>query len=281
MSTEFIDGTAGKIAVHHLTDAGATQPSDRTLVVCHATGFLGRVYRAMAHELRHDATVIALDFRAHGDSDAPSAADGMNWSGMADDLEAVLAHVGANELHGFGHSMGGAALLEVERRTPGTFNTAFVFEPIVPPPGAINPDGSPIVRGALGRTRTFASRSETLQRYASRPPLGLFRADVLHDYVTHGFADTDTGEVTLKCAPENEAATFLNAGQIHLGLMTEIELDVVVGVSSDGQLPAQLAPVVAEKLPNGVLMEFLTLTHFGPLQDPVLVANAVRQLMLD
>ncbi len=274
MSTEFVDGTAGRIAVHHLGGSG-----ERTLVVCHASGFLGRVYRALAEELADIVDVVALDFRGHGDSDTPETVEEFSWLSMTNDLQAVLEHLNRDELHGFGHSLGGAVLAEAERQAPGTFMSMFLFEPVITPED-VHLSHSPMVRAARARMATFPSRALALQRYASRPPLGLFRADVLHDYVTHGFTETNDGQATLKCLPESEANTFANAGEIHLGLLREIELDVVVGRSGDDGLPTQLAGPIADSLANGRLQEFANITHFGPLQDPVVVANALRELVV-
>lgn len=267
-----IDGEVGKIAVH---DLGGEGPD--TLIVAHATGFLGMVYRALAHELRSDVHVIAVDMRAHGDSDAPSAAEDFSWKGMADDLKRAIEHMNPGRLHGFGHSKGGAALLEVERTQPGTFTTAMVFEPVVPP--GLFPNGSPLQKAAAGRLRTFPSRGHALERYAARPPLGLFRADVLYDYTQHGFRETESGEIVLKCTPENEAMTFSQAGTVPLASLAEIELEILVGRSGDDGFPAQMAQSVADTLPNGRIIDFPTITHFGPLQDPVIVANALRQMV--
>ena len=61
--------------------------------------------------------------------------------------------------------------------------------------------------------------------------------------------------------------------------MSEIELAVVVGMSGDGELPARLAEAVADALPNGTLRTFPTMTHFGPLQDPVTVGLAMVETM--
>ncbi len=274
-TSTMIDGDVGPIAVH---DFGGQ--SDATLIVAHATGFLGQVYAAFARELANQARVVALDFRAHGDSATPDDHEQFSWHRMADDLQAVIDYLGAPTLHAFGHSMGGAAVLEVERRSPGTFRSALLFEPIVPPGPFSDTGESPLSKAALGRTRTFASRGEALQRYASRPPLGLFRADVLNDYVRHGFVETDEG-ITLKCRPESEAATFTNAGELSLEMLPEIELGVVVGRSGDGGWPAQIASTVAIELPNGRLRDFPTLTHFGPLQDPVSVALAMAEALAD
>jgi len=266
---EFIDGNAGRIAIHDFGGEGA-----HTLLVCHATGFLGAIYRAMAAELKTSMRVVALDFRGHGDSAHPQTPDGFSWTAMTDDLDAVIDHLAAPVLHGFGHSMGGATLLEAERRRPGTFTSAMLFEPIVPP-GPFE-GNSPLVEAARGRLRSFPSRAQALQRYASKPPLGLFRADVLHDYATHGFTDSEDG-ITLKCTPESEATTFSKAGTITFESLREIELDVVVAKSGDGGLPALLADAIVGQLPNGVPLEFPHLTHFGPLQDPVTVAAALRK----
>ena len=268
-----IDGGVGPIALHHLAGDG-----EEILLVAHASGFLGQVYAAFARELASHVRVVALDFRGHGDSGTPTEESQFSWHGMADDLQATVDHLSAPKLHGFGHSMGGAALLEVERRRPGTFHSALVFEPIVPQGPFSDTGESPLSRAALGRLRSFPNRGDALQRYASKPPLGLFRADVLNAYVRHGFADTDDG-VTLKCLPESESSTFINAGEINVDMLPQVDLAVVVGKSGDGGLPAQLAESVADALPNGRLREFPTITHFGPLQDPVSVALAMVETM--
>ena len=273
MSTpKFIDGAVGKIAIH---DLGGDGPE--TLLVAHATGFLGRVYRAFASELKNDLRVVAVDMRAHGDSDAPTNEADFDWRGMANDLTRAVEHLGAPTLHGFGHSMGGAALLEVERTNPGTFASAMVFEPVVPP-ATFGDQPTPIQRAAAARLRSFPSSGHAFERYSARPPLGLFRADVLHDYVRHGFSEDDTGEVTLKCSPESEAATFGMAGTIPLASLSEIALDVVVARGGDDGMVGGLVDSIVEALPKGNAVEFPTITHFGPLQDPVIVANAMRDL---
>lgn len=268
----FIDGGAGQLALHDFGGSG-----DRVLLVAHATGFLAQVYRAFAQELTNELRVVGVDMRGHGDSDAPTAPSDFNWRYMAEDLAQAIDHIDANELHGFGHSYGGAAMLEVERTRPGTFTSAMAFEPIVPP--TTLPAESPVVDAARRRLRSFPSRGHALERYSARPPLGWLRSDVLHDYVRHGFIETDTGEITLKCTPESEANTFAMAGTVPLGSLAEIELDVVIARSGDHEFAAALAEAAVDQLPNGRLLDFPTLTHFGPLQEPVAVAGEMRRLI--
>lgn len=268
----FLTGSAGTLAVHDFGGQG-----DRVLLICHATGFHSQVYRAFADELVDDVRVVGVDMRGHGDSEAPRDPADFDWRLMADDLKVAIEHLEARELHGFGHSKGGAVLLEVERTLPGTFRSAMVFEPIVPP-GKF-PGETPIATAARGRLRAFPTRGHALERYASRPPLGLLRADVLHDYVHHGFRELADGTVTLKCTPESEANTFLMAGSIPLTSLSEIQLDVAVARSGDEGLAAGLVEAIVDQLPNGELLEFNTLTHFGPLQEPVVVANEMTRII--
>ena len=272
-----IDGPAGPLALRELTGGPA---STDTLLIAHANGFHGQCYRAFAQALGKSVRVFAFDFRGHGDSAAPNDLDGFDWSAFTGDVSTAgeyLKGLGIDQVHGFGHSLGGATMIDLEREQPGSFATVFTFEPVVPPPMTFDPN-SPLIRSAEGRLRSFPSVAGALMRYAARPPLGYFQADVLFDYVHHGLIEAPDGAMTLKCKPEHEAEIYRRGAlTIHLDQMTEVESTVVVGRSGDDGLPAQLAGLLVEKLPNGELVDFPDITHFGPLQDPVGVANAVRE----
>lgn len=277
MTTTHIAGAGVELAIHELGGPDDRGVEDEVLIIAHATGFLGRVYRAFAEGLTDRVRVIALDFRAHGDSTTPSTPVEFDWSLMADDLTRVVAHIDAPVVHAFGHSMGGATILEVERVAPGTFASAWLFEPIIPGDEVSFTGDSPLEIGARIRRPGFGSVAEALTRYAAKPPLGLFRADVLHDYVTHGFHEAADGSVTLKCLPESEATTFGMTGGIRAEAMSTVDVRTVVAASGDGGMPAALASPLVNAMPKATLMKFPFLTHFGPLQEPVSVAAAVRR----
>lgn len=261
-----------------LHDLGGEGPA---LLIVHATGFCAGAYRPLAAALGAGFHVWALDVRGHGDSDAP--ADGsMSWDAISNDVLAAVSAIGDGPVGpvAVGHSMGGAAILQAERKVPGTFRGAYVYEPIVFPAGApvSDPTQNPLAVGAARRRPTFPSRAEALLRYASRPPLGELRADALAAYVEHGFRDLADGTVTLKCPPEREAATFAAAGRITTQEVTGLPLPTIVAAGQGGGPgpdPASFAPLVAEALPHSELRVYPHLGHFGPLQDPPTVAEEI------
>jgi pimeloyl-ACP methyl ester carboxylesterase len=261
------------IAVH---DLGGDGP---TLLICHATGFCGGAYRPLAAALAPHHHVFALDARGHGESTPP--ADGrFEWSGMADDVGAVAAAVGSvapGPIHVVGHSMGGAAALLAEHRQPGTFTSAYLYEPIVPPgPVPAAPVGNPMAQAARRRREIFPSRRSALHRYASRPPLAILRADSLAAYVEHGFEDLEDGSVRLRCRGENEARTFEATGSIHAGMVGGLALPTTVAVGgTDTGMVADFSPTLVAALPHAILQRHPHLGHFGPLQDPVTIAAAI------
>ena len=253
------------------------------LLVCHATGFHGLAYRPLAQCLAERFTVWALDFRGHGSS-APAPGDDYAWSGMGADVAACAEAIGAARLHGFGHSMGGAALLLAERSRPGTFESLFLYEPIVLPRGFFDrPDDNPLAKGARNRREVFDSRAEALARYSSRSPLGVMRADALAAYVEGGFVDLPDGRVRLACSAETEARTFEASGGLPMEEAAGIRVPATVAAGTVGGVPnpGAFASAIAEALPVGRFRSFEDLGHFGPLEAPGAVAAAAVRELLD
>jgi pimeloyl-ACP methyl ester carboxylesterase len=258
------------LAVHHL--GGKGEP----LLVAHATGFCGHAYRPLAAALHPHFDVWALDFRGHGDSTRPRNGD-FSWDAMAADALTAIEAVRNGPLVAVGHSMGGAALLLAELSRPGVLRSAYLYEPIVFPPGYVHAGPSPMATSARRRRRSFPSKAEALSRYASRPPLGTLRADALAAYVDHGFADRADGTVELKCTPEDEAATFASENKMSVERLAGLTLPTVVAVGgrTGEPNPAAFGPPIVAAMPRARLAEYPHLGHFGPLQDPDTVAEDV------
>jgi pimeloyl-ACP methyl ester carboxylesterase len=230
----------------------------------------------MAAGLTSRHHVWAIDFRGHGDTPAP-ANGRFDWAGMADDLEAVVMELTSSPLAVFGHSMGGAVAVLVEHRRPGTLRSAYLYEPIVVPPGMGPPTDNPMSAAARRRRPGFPSRGDAMLRYASRPPLDILQAGALLAYVEHGFVDEPDGTVSLKCRPEWEAATFDATGKATVDIASEVTTPTVVAVGYDNGSwsPSMFGPAIVEAMPNAVLERHPKLGHFGPLQDPQTIAAAI------
>jgi pimeloyl-ACP methyl ester carboxylesterase len=274
--TLFVDGADGvRIAVHDL--GGRGEP----LLLLHATGFCAHAYGPLVAHLIGHHHLWGVDLRGHGHSTAPGNGN-FDWFTSAADVLAAVDAIGARELVAFGHSLGGAMVLLAELARPGLVRAGYLFEPIVWPTGFAHPGGeNPLATGARRRREVFASRAEALERYASRPPLGMLRADCLAAYVEHGFADLDDGTVRLRCRGESEAATFNAEIRVTVDRVTSVgsRLTLAVGgrrpppsLPGPEVGPAALAPAIVATLPDARLIEYPTLGHFGPLQDPETIA---------
>ncbi|MGI9646345.1 MAG: alpha/beta fold hydrolase [Ilumatobacteraceae bacterium] len=257
------------VAVHEFGGSGPP------LLLSHATGFHGYCYLPIADALDDRLTAFALDYRGHGATARPEDWQ-VDWDRYGDDaLAAARAVAPEGGLVGFGHSMGGAALLMAAHRDPDLFDVIVAFEPIVFPTDREGGPPSPLVDGARRRRSSFDSFDEAIERYGSRPPLQQFDPDVLRLYVAHGFRPAPEG-VRLKCDPEHEARTF-EQGAVHTtwDLLPEIGTRVVVIGSGDGDGPALIAPLIAERLPNATFVELPEATHFAPFVDPAGIADLI------
>jgi pimeloyl-ACP methyl ester carboxylesterase len=257
------------LAVH---DLGGDGPP---LLLCHPTGFLGMTWAPLATALADVAHCWALDFRGHGDSTSPASLD-FSWTGMCDDVLAVVDDLGLTDVRAAGHSMGGAALVMAEQRRPGTFAGLWLYEPIIFPPA--EGGGPTLAAGARRRRPWFPDREAAYANFSAKPPLNVLAPEALRAYVDHGLrARSDDDAVELKCSPDVEARVFEGSlGHQTFSRLPEVRCPVTVAVSGDPVGPAQAAPLIAEALPAGRLERHPHLTHFGPMEDPAGMAAAVR-----
>ncbi len=210
----------------------------------------------------------AADLRGHGESPAPADGD-FAWELVTDDLLAAAAAIDEGPLHFFGHSMGGAVGLRAQVVRPGTFASAFVYEPIIFPPDFDRAPGpNAMAESARQRRETFPSREAALWRYASKPPLDVLGAGSLAAYVDDGFDDVEGGGVRLRCRAESEARTFEASGTITTETVRGVDLPLVVATGG-AELSdlAPLGPRLVEVVPGSRLVVYEHLGHFGPFQD--------------
>ncbi len=269
---QHVDSTDGvRLAVHDLGGRG------RTILFAHATGFHAIVWRPLAQHLASRFHSVALDYRGHGASTSPASGD-FNWRGMCADTLAVIDALGLERPVAVGHSMGGGALVMAEEERPGTFAGLALFEPILIPPDRPMPEGElPIVAGARRRRAEFPNRLEAFENYASKPPLNVLTREALAAYVEHGFVDTDHGTVRLACEPEHEARVFEGSRVpgVWEGLGSIRCPVLLLSGREEAFQPSSYTASVAAQIPGAALQRFGHLGHFGPLEEPDVVGDAI------
>jgi pimeloyl-ACP methyl ester carboxylesterase len=145
------------------------------------------------------------------------------------------------------------------------------------------PDGqNPLVAGARRRREVFPSRQAAFDYYASKPPFSVLSREGLSAYVDYGFDDLDDGTVRLKCRGEDEARTYESSspagafdrlGEITCPVTLACgELSDVIGPTS---IEAQAAP-----LRHASTVVLPGLSHFGPLEHPEALADAIAGAFL-
>jgi len=262
-------------------------PADApALLLAHATGFHARCWEPVVDAgLGETFHCYAFDERGHGDSTTPPNRD-FDWHRFADDALAVVDHFGLARPFAAGHSCGGALLLLAEMARPGTFRSLYCFEPVVmpleAPPDPASYD-NPLAAGARRRREEFPSFDAALANFRSKPPMSSFAPAALEAYVRHGFerVDVDDGDddgtVRLKCRGEDEAATY-EAAAFHGAYPRLGEVHCPVTLSC-GELTTafgeDMLQLDAARLPSARVEVLPGLTHFGPMEDPALLAARI------
>ena len=247
-------------------------------LLVHATGFHGRVFGPLARGLRHRLHCVAPDLRGQGSSGVPPELD-FDWIGFGTDVLTAVDALGLEAPVGIGHSCGGAALLLAEQARPGTFSSLYCYEPIVFPTD--EPPPRDLYEPLAARANSDARSSPLARRLTPTTPPSLpWRASTPRcsaAYVEFGFEDLPDGTVRLLCRGENEACIYENGfGHPAFSRLGAVECPVVVagGAESYSFSPSFLELLV-DRLANGRLDVIEGLGHFGPLELPGVVAEAV------
>ncbi len=249
------------------------------ILLVHATGFHGRCWLPLAPALAEHYTVWAFDQRGHGMSG--HAGDGRydDWGLFAADLLAVVDTLGLADLRGVGHSLGGAALVLAEQARPGTFSGLYLYEPIILPP-----DRDGVARGenrlsVLARKRRdrFDSLAMARANFAAKAPFSRFHPDALDAYVSYGFVTQPDGTVALACPRDEEASVYEGAPRHPaFGHLPEVSIPVVLaGGGAGGDIGPDVLEALRARLRDARVVMHGGLSHFGPMEAPLRVGEAV------
>jgi pimeloyl-ACP methyl ester carboxylesterase len=263
--------TVNGVRLHKLDWGGEGAP----IVLLHATGLLGRIYRPLAERIRSIGHVYSYDQRGHGDSSA--APDGeYDWDWTMKDLEGFIVANGWRGVRAIGHSAGATAIGSLASERPGLISRAVLVEPVV----FESPDApelgwrSPFVEKTLKRRRVFDNVEAMFSNFDHKPPYATWRKDILLDYCEFGTRPTRDGRRELKCTPEIEAkyyemaSSFDGLGKI---LKSEIPTLIMFGTRCDS-LGATLSARIARQLKSGRVIDVPDTGHFMPMEQPEYVA---------
>jgi pimeloyl-ACP methyl ester carboxylesterase len=276
-SSHFLDIDGVKI---YVADWGGSGPD---LLLIHANGFLGRLYRLMLARWVTHYHVRTMDWRGQGDSDKPPLAQ-CQWSNLHYDVAQVIDRLGLSGFYGVGHSGGGAMLAYYAALHPGRVRSLALLEPVViphEPPFVerMQAENSPLVERTLRRRVVWESREQLFAAYQGKDAFAQWQEEVLWDYVNHGTYALPDGRVALKCPAEVEAQIFATTRLLDMfSHMHKIDCPVLVlrGEYTEPFL-ALAAERLAQRVPRGSLLTVPGTTHFLAMEKPEEVADMIGQ----
>lgn len=145
-----------------------------------------------------DVRVVAPDLRGRGGSRDLPAPYGM--PSHADDVEAVLEHLGIDRVVAVGHSMGAFVSLVLADRHPDRVSAMVLVDggmPLLPPPGVEPAQLSAAILGPAAQrlAMTFPDLETYRAFWSDHPAIGKEWTDLTTAYVDYDLVDTGSGLV--------------------------------------------------------------------------------------
>jgi len=253
------------------------------IVVMHATGFHGRVYRPIVESLVSIGHVWSYDQRGHGDSEVPHELESYNWTFTMDELAGFIGTMGWKGVRAFGHSAGATAIGSLAFERPELISRAVLAEPVV----FESPDApelgwrNPFVERTLRRRRFFDSVDAMFANFENKPPYDTWNREMLRDYCEFGTRENDEGKRELKCPPKVEARLYETARDFD-GLSRIIKAEtpmlIIFGGRSDS-LGLTLSPRIAHERKSGRVIDIPDAGHFLPMEKPEVVAQLAVEFL--
>ena len=271
------DVTVNGVRLRYLDWGGDGDP----IIVLHATGLLGRLYRPIAEALTAAGHVFTYDQRGHGDSDAPLPVEQYNWTTTMNDLAGFITAMNWRGVRAAGHSAGGTAIGSLASERPELISRAVLIEPVLFEAVAGPVWGNPLYERTLKRRREFDSVEAMAANFDRRPPYDAWQKDLLRDYCAFGTRPAADGKRTLKCSPEIEAHIYHTARDFDgLGGLLRAEQPMLVIFGERGNLfGTDLVQKIARQLKSGRVITEPRGGHFLPMEQPEKVAQLALEFL--
>jgi pimeloyl-ACP methyl ester carboxylesterase len=267
----------GNQPYHYLDFGGEGLPP---LIFVHGTGFHAWLWSPYGEALRDQFHCYAVDQRWHGDSTREDRS--FDWIHNGDDLAAFVRELGLHKPYFVGHSMGSVSIAFAEARHPGTVGRAVFIDPIIMGDAyyevPFTLENHPMAAKTMKRRVVWDSHEQMVQTYGAKPPFDSWKPEFLRLYVQHGTRPSAAGGVELKCRPEHEAQVYLNGNRSspwpHLENL-DFPTMIVRPLKSD-TLHVTRASEVAERMPQGRLIDVPEATHYLPMEEPETLIRIIR-----
>ena len=260
-----------------LHDLGGDGPP---LLLTHGNGLNAGMWATVVPHLRSTFHCFGLDFRGHGKAQQAHERIPVERHWLAAEVVAAVAAIGGAPALAAGHSLGAATLLRAEQQHPGTLRACWAFEPVlVPETLDTEPPPSALIEASRRRRLVFASVTEAVDRFRSKPPFSRCALSAVRAYVEVGTAPQPDGTVRLTCTGETEARIYESNERLDFAGLSAVGCPVVVAAGADvalgNDLPPMVAPLIADALGDARLEVLAGVTHFAPMEDGALVARSI------
>lgn len=283
----------GQLPIYELRPRAAV---DAALLLGHANGLPAGSYGPWLRDLACDVHVFAFDARGHGGATWPAGPfdEVFHVDRFADDLrrvaDVVTARLGATPLSYLGHSLGGAAAIDLAAagRLPDFAGIMLLEPPIFPPPDSpvrheAETRQTQLVEGAKRRHADWPSVEAFRERLKSgNSPFTRFAPAMLDAHCRAALKSKGGDGFTLASPPEVEAAIFTAHRHSDTWLrLDRIEraLDLVGGDPNrpDRDWVARAMPEMAQRMKRARLTQLARIGHLMIQEDPARLLALVRR----
>lgn len=239
-------------------------PQSPKLVLLHGGGANAHWWDHLAPTLSRRFHVVALDFRGHGESDHTSEVEP---GAFQRDLEALLEHLGGDEICLIGHSMGGHVALDHASRLAATRGVVAIEVAR----GAARRENRR-ARLALAARRSYRTREEAVERFRFLPRSPLAAESLRLAIAEHSVSQEPDGRFGFKFDPR-----WFSLPRSAPPDLSQVRCPVlVVRGAESGLLTADGMAELVSELPRATALEIAGAGHNVHLERPAEVLEGIE-----
>jgi len=238
------------------------------LYMVHGIGSRRITWDKLVAELQRDFTCVSYDLRGHGDSPVPPVPYSLDE--LVEDLEALRARLGHEQIHIVGHSLGGQIGPAYARTHPRRVSSVSLLST------------------AAGRTAGDSAKVKGVVAAMRLKGVAPVLRTLIERWYTDAFiaARPDAIEARIKQVVDTPEEVFLSVFDIYastemLPWLGQVACPCLVMTGElDGGCNPRLNKVIADTLPNAELLILEALKHSILIEGPERVLPPLRDFLL-